>query len=107
MNGRHLAKIARRLTRVRSWLNDRERRNDLNRLLDEDLPDLIGTVREHNLRGQQGKCRYCGQPLRLAHGPVAGLYAMYTTEGGVLCQDPNCPSPDSPDGMHHTEGEGQ
>ena len=106
MNGRHVAKIVRRLARVRNWLNDREKRADLNRLLDVDLPDLIRTVQEHNMRGQQGKCRYCGQPLRLAHGPKAGLYAMYTTEDGVLCQDPKCPSGDSPDGLHHVEGTG-
>lgn len=106
--------------RVRIWLNQADtgyrraasigstpgwqrtvRAAELRRLIEQDLPDLIQTVREHNSRGQQGNCRYCGQPLRLILGPKAGLYSMFTTDGGVLCQDPNCPS--SPDG-HHRDG---
>lgn len=119
MNGRHLDKIAKRLSRVRGWLNSGKgyrraasvpettgglrdsRAAELRRLIEADLPDLIETVREHNSRGRQGDCRYCGKPLRLVRGPKAGLYTMTTTVQGVLCQDPNCPSPDSPDGLHH------
>ena len=124
MNGRHLEKIARRLARCSVWLSMGDihdgyrraagvrstprrirnaREEELRRLIEDDLPELIETVREHNMRGRQGQCSYCGQPLRLMLGPRAGLYTMYTTEGGVLCQDPNCP--ESPDGRHRKTGE--
>ena len=119
MNGRHLDKIARRLARATVWLATGDtadgyrraasvpatpgglrdtRAAELRRLIEVDLPDLLETVREHNMRGRQGDCIHCGQPLRLVRGPRAGLYTMFTTDEGVLCQDPNCPA--SPDGQH-------
>jgi hypothetical protein len=126
VNGRHLDKISRRLERVSQWMHDEsdagflravrvprtsgklreQRAADLRLIIDSHMPELVRTVREHNRRGQQGTCRYCGQRLRLIQGPRAGLYALYVTAPGpgrlpVLCQDPNCDQ--SPDGLHQAE----
>jgi len=122
VRGRHLDKIANRLDRIAEWLNGagsrraaaipatpgvlrNQRAADLRRLVEQDVPELIKTVRELNLRGRERKCAYCGASLRLFRGPRAGLYAMRDGENGVLIQDPNCPS--APDGQHQLRnGEG-
>lgn len=114
MDGNRLDRISTRLNRVQEWLGENSgyaRAADLQTLLGRDLPDLIRTVRDHNLRGRQGRCVYCGQQLRMIPGYRAGLYATTLSETGVICEDPNCPSPESPDGKHEhvrtTEGAGQ
>ncbi len=117
MNGKHLAKIEKRLGRVTGWLDAaghrraasvpstpggmREQRGrELGRLL-ADMPDLIAAVRTANHRGQSlasQRCRFCGLPLKRVRGVREGLYAVEIRDGGVLCEDPRCP--DSPDGKH-------
>jgi hypothetical protein len=78
-----------------------ERGHQLSRLVEQDVPALVETVRELNLRPRQGDCRYCGEPLRLMFNPDPGLYSMYTSPQGVIVLDPNCPDERSADGFHH------
>lgn len=106
MDKRKLDHISTRLARVREWLGAESgytRAAELQRLIERDIPELIGTIREQNQRGQQGRCMYCRQQLRLILGPRAGLYAVTVSESGVISEDPNCPSEDSPDGKHAKE----
>lgn len=133
MDRSRLEKISRRLERISTWLTPhpytarqwldgdsfrraasvprtpgyiRDRRgDDLRRLIENDVPELVATVREHNLRYRQGNCLYCGERLALALGPRGDLYALLPGQAGVLIQDPVCPAEESPDRKHRKGGE--